>query len=522
MPPYSEWTVMVRLSPGAFLATFTVIAALGMTGCSSGIATSTNAVLIVDKSFDMGTADPHRELSVTGAMVAKALYSTLLTFKGADESTAVPWIANSYSSSEDARRFTFKLRRDVVFSDGSRLTSADVVFSFDRIVKLKGPPSALLAGVSASGPDAFTVVLTSKDPNPALPFTLARPALAIVDSKVVADKAEGFLDRASAGSGPYILKSFSTFSDVELVANPRYWGPEPSYRRVVIRNMDAPTQLAYIPSARTEIALDLSPVQAETLTRSASLRITAVAGPEVVFLFANENPQVSQVTSNQHFQNAVRYALDYPAMVQLMGAGTIQARGVIPSTMPGALPPWGDPPRNTDKARSELAASGIKDPTVNLGYASDLEVGGILMSSLASMVKTDLGAIGITVNLAGSPSAAATVDYNAGRQQMGLWPAIRNDFEPYPYLDFLPGGLLAIRAGWPSGSDPSLESLGIQASTTADAATRAQLLQQLQGQLNQDGPFFPLVEPGRVIVAAGHVTGLEYNPSWSLDLAAVS
>src|SRR5216684_8408439 len=125
---------MLRRSPA--LAAFTLAALLAAAACSPTAATSTDSVLIVDKTFDLKSADPHRELSVTGAMISMALYDTL------------PSVATSYTSSEDARRFTFKLHRDVVFSDGGRLTSADVVFSVERLAKLKGAPSGLLSGVS--------------------------------------------------------------------------------------------------------------------------------------------------------------------------------------------------------------------------------------------------------------------------------------------------------------------------------------------------------------------------------------
>ena len=67
------------------VAAFTVLAA-----CGNNPSTPTNHVLVVDKSFDMKTADPQREFEVSGGIIAKALYSTLLTFKGADSATPVP------------------------------------------------------------------------------------------------------------------------------------------------------------------------------------------------------------------------------------------------------------------------------------------------------------------------------------------------------------------------------------------------------------------------------------------------
>jgi len=273
---------------------------------------------VIDKTFDMKTADPQREFEVSGGIVAKSLYSTLLTFKGSDSATPVPEVASSYTASPDAKTFTFKLRTDIKFSDGTPLTSADVAFSFNRLINIKGNPSFLLAGITVSTPDASTVVLTSSTPNPAIPFIIPNPALGIVNSKVVkahggtdqpgadkSDTAEAFLNTTSEGSGPYMLKSFSTTTEVDLTANPNYFGPKPFYNTVVIRNIQAPTQLIDIQKGSNEIALDLSPDQAATLGSGSSLQVKALPGPNVFFLLSNDNPKISKITSNPQFQQAM-------------------------------------------------------------------------------------------------------------------------------------------------------------------------------------------------------------------------
>src|SRR5712664_551640 len=109
-----------RVMAGVVMAAFVAI-----TACGGGTTTPTNHVLVVDKSFDMKTADPQREFEVSGGIVAKALYSTLLTFKGSDSATPIPAVASSYTASSDAKTYTFKLRSDIKFSDGTALTSAD-------------------------------------------------------------------------------------------------------------------------------------------------------------------------------------------------------------------------------------------------------------------------------------------------------------------------------------------------------------------------------------------------------------
>jgi len=194
---------------------------------------SASATLVVDKSFDLKTADPQRQYEPTGGIVDRALYDTLLVFKGADVAHPQSSVATKYTVTKDAKTYTFTLRKDVKFSDGTKLTSADVVFSYNRLVNLKGNPSFLLAGITTSAKGPYTVVLKSATPNPAIPVLVANTSLGIVNSKVVkanggsdaadadkTDKAEAFLNSQSAGSGPYILKSYSTTSQVVLTRNP--------------------------------------------------------------------------------------------------------------------------------------------------------------------------------------------------------------------------------------------------------------------------------------------------------------
>jgi peptide/nickel transport system substrate-binding protein len=518
------------------LASSVLVAFAVFTACSGGTSTpTTNHVLVVDKSFDMKTADPQREFEVSGGIVAKALYSTLLTFKGADSATPVPAVASSYKASSDAKTFTFTLRNDIKFGDGTKLTSADVLFSFNRLINIKGNPSFLLDGVTVAAPDESTVVLTSKDPNPAIPFIIPNPALGIVNSKVVkahggtdqpgadkADQAESFLNSQSAGTGPYVLKAFSTTSEVDLEANPNYWGPKPFYNKVVIRNIQAPAQLVNIQKGKDEIALDLSPDQASTLSGGGSVQVNAIPGPNVFFLFSNNNPKISGITPNKHFQNAIRYGLDYSSFVQLAGAGAIQTPGLVPSMFLGALTQADAVKRDVAKAKAELAASGISNPTVNLGFPSDFTLNGISFSTLAQKVQANLQEVGIKVNLTGSPIAVSLAEYRAGKEQLGLWLWGPDYPDPNDYLVFLPGQLVGLRAGWAKGSDPSLEALGTQAASTTDNTQRGQLFQQIQRQLNTDGPFFPLIQPGQVVASSKGISGADYNPTWTIDVSGVS
>jgi peptide/nickel transport system substrate-binding protein len=246
----------------------------------------------------------------------------------------------------DAKTFTFRLKRNARFADGMPLTSADVVFSLRRLVNLQGNPSFLLAGMKVSAAGKYTVVMRSQTPVAQLPSVLANPSTGIVNPKLVrahrgtdavdaptTDKADRWFNSPAsggAGSGPYELESYSVTSQITLRANPNYWGvTKPAFRNVVLRNMPATTQLLNIQRGSHEIAVDLSSDQAQTLVRLKSLHVSRQTSPWVFYLFTNSDPQVSAVTSNRRFQQAVRSALDYRGIASVAGRGAIQAPGIV-------------------------------------------------------------------------------------------------------------------------------------------------------------------------------------------------
>ena len=138
--------------PAALVAAvLAVVAVVASSAPAAGTDTTAEGTLVVDTSFVVQTIDPQRMFEPTSQIAVKGMYDTLLTFRG-QSTTPLPWLARSWKVSKDAKTFTFTLRRDVKFSDGTPLTSADVVFSYNRVINLKGSPSFLLAGVKVSAP----------------------------------------------------------------------------------------------------------------------------------------------------------------------------------------------------------------------------------------------------------------------------------------------------------------------------------------------------------------------------------
>jgi peptide/nickel transport system substrate-binding protein len=521
---------LTKVLLGLVLALVTTATALAAT---NGRAAA--PILVVDKSFEIKTADPQRAFEPTASIVNRGVFDTLFTYNGSDVAHPVPLLVQSWKASTDAKTFRFTLLKDVRFADGTPLTSADVVFSLRRLVNLKGNPSFLLDGVTVTAAGKFTVVMVSKNPNSALPAILANTSLGIVNSALVkknggtdaadadkTDKAEQWFnssDSIGAGSGPYVLKTYSTSSQIVLLPNPKYWGAnKAAFSSVVVRNMIAPTQLINVQRGKHEVAIDLSSQQALSLKGSKS--VTAVTTPStwVFFMLANNNPAVSGYSSNKNFQQGVRYALDYAAIAGVAGPGAIQAPGIIPSMFLGALPQSAAVKQDLVKAKAAFAASGVGNEKITLEYPSNFTINGVLFDSLAQKIQANLQAAGLNVELAGAPVGTWLQRYRDGKMPFGLslWGPDYPD--PADYLAFLPGELVGLRAGWPAGSEKTVELLGAAARVSTNDPAREKVYQTIQKRLNAYGPFFPLLQPTQVFVSTNDFANAKFNAVYSIDV----
>ncbi len=136
---FQRWRLIVPLAALAALA----CAAAALAASSHRDAGST---LVVDNSFTLKTSDPQRAFDPTGSIVDRGIFDTLFTYNKGDLAHPVPLLVSSWKASNGAKTFTFNLKKNVHFANGDPLTSADVVFSLNRLINLKGNPAFLLDG----------------------------------------------------------------------------------------------------------------------------------------------------------------------------------------------------------------------------------------------------------------------------------------------------------------------------------------------------------------------------------------
>jgi peptide/nickel transport system substrate-binding protein len=160
--------------------------------------------------------DPARSDQPVSALVASMLYTPLVRV---DPLTAEPkpGVAARWSADHTQTRFTFVLRRNARFSDGTPVTGADVVATLDRVRRARtgSPLTATLAVVrQVTAPDPATVVIELTRPLAVLPSLLSQPGLGILPRAEAASPAR--LGSAPVGSGPFRFVRRTT-TTIELV-----------------------------------------------------------------------------------------------------------------------------------------------------------------------------------------------------------------------------------------------------------------------------------------------------------------
>ncbi len=229
-------------------------------------------------------------------------------------------IAEEFSSTPDAKVWSFKIRQGVVFHDGTALTSDDVLKTMQRHSDEKATSGALgimkgIESMRAEG-DLFEITLT--DPNADLPYLMADRHLRIQPGGGIDDPANGIM------SGPYrivvdepgVRHTFEKFAD--------YWDDFRGHfdsTEILIIN-DATARMSALQSGQVQLANLIEPKIAELLSRApgVNLETTEGRGQNVFVMHVDTAP-----FDNNDLRLALKYAVDREELVEkiLRGYGTV-------------------------------------------------------------------------------------------------------------------------------------------------------------------------------------------------------
>lgn len=515
-----------------------------LSACSSGGTTSSKkkTLVVAMSQGSLRTLDPDSAYEPEWPIFGRALYDQLVTYRGRNISNLVADYAKTWDVSPDGLTYTFNLNSDVKFSDGTKVTVDDLVWSFQRFLNLKGPGSYLLDGVTSvtkTGPNQVQLKLDSI--NVGLLQILTTPSLNLAQASLIkahggtdaadaakTDTAGPWLDQHSTGSGPFVLDGWTRGDQLVLTRNPNYWGTPAKVDKIIFKFVaDAGTQQDLLLRGDAHVALNLTPDIAASLGQGhPNISIVKVGAVAPVFLgwSAKKNPAL-QNTANW---DAIKFAIDYAGLRSIYKGGGDYIGSCTPPELLGGLPASEHMTQNIDKAKAALAQAGNPNGfSFTMTFGTDEVFGTVHSPDVATKIQSDLAKVGINAKLDPKLLSEAQTANRAGQLESYLhWWSL--DFPSW--TDSLPyfaagGSVSAKRFQWEASASSQakqISDIATKALATVDEKQQVQLVQQGQRLLNQYGPYAWLFEAVYQFgVRKDVVSKFDPNPIWFFEPSTV-
>ena len=281
--------------------------------------------LVTAQGGDIAKFDPHFSTSSNDIRVSFNLFDNLTSRH--PDGKLYPGLATEWKLTSPTT-WTFKLRQGVKFHNGDPFTSADSKWSIERTYD---PAAKTMVATALStidhidAPDPYTLVITTKKPDPLLPARLAFYGGQIVPKKYVESVGGEVFNAKPVGTGPVRFVSWVKDDKAVFDANPDYWGGRIDVDRWIMRPIpETAPRVAGLLKGEVDIITQLPPDQADRVNGNASTRVTGALYAGLYVLGVNskrpplDNPLVKQ---------ALSLAIDRELIVKELWKG----RGIVPN-----------------------------------------------------------------------------------------------------------------------------------------------------------------------------------------------
>ena len=436
-------------------------------------------VLGYEWSGEKQSMDPANMHSGDDAYHIFAVYNRLVDID--DNFNVLPELATEWSVSPDGLTWTFKLRSGVKFHSGKDFSSADVVYSFKRLLDEKTGSGAravleFLDSDNIKAVDPTTVTFTTKKPVVELPVLISNKFTNIVSDGA---KQEDLRTKGD-GTGPFMQEQFTPNAPVRILRkNPNYWNagqPKADCIRITVAQ-EAVTAVAAIKAGQVDLMLNVDPSVIGSLKDDPSVQLleTAASNSMTVSMWVDTKP-----FDDVKVREALKLVVDRQAMVDtvLLGFGEVAADNPVPVGNPASYTKEA-PKQDIKKAKALLAEAGYKDGLKFDLYTAEGVPGMVRMAQVyAEMAK----AAGIDINVVVTPAESFWDD---------VW--LKKSIVTSAWSMRPPGEGLATAytqsAKWKEThwERPDYDAMLLKANTTADADERRKVLKQTGELLAKEG-----------------------------------
>ncbi len=317
---------------GRFVAfAMVILLAAALAGCGAPDEKSAADEFVYGLTLVPSGIDPHIHASSELGIPLRSVYDTLV-FRDAETLEFVPGLAESWTISPDGLSYTFVLRQDVVFHDGTPFNAEAVRVNIERILD---PATNSAKAAQSLGPlvrvevlDDYRVSLILSEPFTPLLDSLSQPYLGMASPEALAEWDTATYQFHQVGTGPYRFVEYVVNDRLVLERNPDYaWGPPvlsnqgvPAVERIVFRFFPDPASRALaLQSGDVQIVGELLPTDARQLVLEDTIQLETVPVPGQPLQFFFNTTRVP--TSSPAVRQALIMGTDRQAIAQSVFQG---------------------------------------------------------------------------------------------------------------------------------------------------------------------------------------------------------
>jgi peptide/nickel transport system substrate-binding protein len=482
------------------------LGALGLPRAAGAQAPKAGGTLVSAQTTEATGLDPQLVPALSRSRRSPLMYNQLVRFE--PDMTPVPELAEAWQVSADGLTWTFKLRQGVKFHDGQELTSADVKFTFDRLLEKSPGKSDFIAVDKVEPAGKHQVKFLTKEPFAGLLAALGGFWGFIISEAGI--KKHGDLNKAALGTGPFMLEDWKVEQQLVLKKNPHYFKPgRPYVDQLVLRtipdeaNIVAALRTGQIHHAFIEDNKNFNLLKDEkTLTGYRSSRL----GYDFLNINASRGP-----LKDVRVRQAISWAVDRSQVMRVAAAGF--GRLTPPATAP--MKQWQLPEAqwmkyykpDVEKAKKLLAEAGVGSGfTVKCSVIPTFPT----MVSGAPVIAAQLKRIGITVQIENVEYAVWIKRWLAKDFDMTL-----NTTPGYADPDTAFFRALHSTKGqnWNSWSVPDLDALMEEGRRTMDPKKRKEIYDRVQIMILENVPHLWLFSADTIDFTQAGVKGFRQHPT---------
>ncbi len=502
---------------------------LAVAVASVAVAAPPKDAMVVGLLAEPVTMDPPQITDLNSTRVIKRMFEGL-TAQELGTYKIVPGLAQSWDISKDGLTYTFHLRPNVKFHDGTPLTAEAVKFCFDRQMNDQGPFYATgtypyvkgflgnVAGVEVMNPGTVQIRLKS----PLTPFLqyLAHHSLYIYSPEALKKWGKDMV-KHPVGTGPFKLETWDPGVRVVLTRTDQYWGGAPKIRQAIyVPIIEAQARLSAIKTGEIDMTMDVPPDSLQDLRKDPDVVVAEANSSAVWYVALNTR---HPVLKDKRVRQALNYAVQKDSIIRdiLKGTAIVATTPLSPVYGPYHEDKTVRYPYDPEKAKALLKEAGYAGgfdvtffvPESGSGMQSPVEMGTVIQAQLL--------AVGIKAKIQTMEWGAYLKKYldAPDMAEMSWNPSIGDpDHMMYMLLssDRFPP---AFNAGY--YQNPRVDELLRKGRTTIDDKERIPIYREAQRLVMEDAPWIFVDHGKQVFVYRKRVQGFKLHPNFDLVLTQV-